>query len=176
MIKWGGHLVLWIGAGHLILGVALTAGAHADDWISGAMWGLGGSLTEPAAVEGAFWFSLGSFGLPLALCGAMVLWLDHRGDVPPAFLGWALLAWSLAAGALYEPAPWFIVWIAAGLLLAGARRARRNQSLGRSDANAGTARLFGETVRRDMGRAVRPGPCRVISNIGCDRVSGAPRG
>lgn len=127
MIKWSGHLLLWLGTVHLVLTLALTAPTHAADWLSGAAWGLNGSLSELPAVEGAFWVTVGSFGAPLVLCGALVLWLDRRGLTPPTFLGWGLLAWSLAGGALFEPAPWIALCIAAGLLTAGVRRAGRER-------------------------------------------------
>jgi hypothetical protein len=73
----------------------------------------------------AFWISVGGFGVPLLTLGCTVLWLERRGIVPPAFIGWAVLAWTIACTVILLPSPWILVVAGAVLYLAGVRRAQR---------------------------------------------------
>lgn len=123
MITWAGRIIVFLGAGHLLLGLALTAHRYADAWFGLRLWSSEEGVVEMSPTMGAFWMTTGSFGLPLILVGLIVLWLDRRGIVPPAFIAWTLGGWSLVSAVILEPAPWFLAWIAVGLLLAGARRA-----------------------------------------------------
>lgn len=125
MIKWAGRIMVLVGVAHLLLSLGFTVGTHAEAWLGGELWTTDGALDRMEPVEAAFWFSVGSFGLPLTVVGATVLWMHRRGIVPPAFIAWAIGAWSLVAGATVEPAPWIVATIAAGMLLAGVRRAAR---------------------------------------------------
>ena len=79
-------------------------------------------------VVAGFWFTTGSFGLPLLVVGLTVLWMDRHGIVPPSFIAWTIGAWSLIGGLMLEPAPWIGVWIGVGLLLAGTKKAARRQA------------------------------------------------
>lgn len=124
MITWAGRILLLLGAGHLLAGFVLTLPRHGGDWFSGALWGQGGDIMEMSQANSAFWLTGGSFGVPLVLLGGLVVWLDRRDIVPPAFLAVGLAVWSVFAAIVFEPAPWPVVWIAAGLLVAGARRGR----------------------------------------------------
>jgi hypothetical protein len=38
MIRWAGWLIVVIGVGHMLTGLALTAPHHVDAWFSGAVW------------------------------------------------------------------------------------------------------------------------------------------
>ncbi len=125
MIKWAGWLIVFLGAGHLVGGLALSAPEHADAWFDGTLWRSEEAVAEMGPVMGTFWLTTGSFAVPLVLTGVLLLWLDGRGIVPPAFVAWTLALWAAVAAAIFEPAPWLLAWIAAGLLLAGARRAAR---------------------------------------------------
>lgn len=61
------------------------------------------SLDPPAdriAVSEAFWFSPGSFGVPLALLGSLVTWSAWRGHPVPGAIGWGLVAWAVLLGLL----------------------------------------------------------------------------
>ncbi|MFB6568933.1 DUF6463 family protein [Streptomyces noursei] len=73
----------------------------------------------------AYWLSLESFGPPLILVGLTVLWLDRRGITPPAFVAWALGAWTVVDAVVLPLTPWPLIVLACALLLIGARRARR---------------------------------------------------
>ncbi|WP_432938830.1 DUF6463 family protein [Kribbella sp. CA-253562] len=57
------------------------------------------SADQLAAAE-AFWFSPGSFGVPLLLLGSLVTWLTRRGHRVPGWLGGGVVAWSLLIGLL----------------------------------------------------------------------------
>ncbi|MGV9410741.1 DUF6463 family protein [Nocardia sp. NPDC003693] len=121
MIKWAGYLIIFIGAGHMVSALALTAPEHADDWFSAAIWGE--SLADMSPANGAYWLTFGSFGIPQILIGLLVLWLDRRGIVPPTFLAWTIAANAIVCGVIFGPSPWPVDLVSAGLLLAGARRA-----------------------------------------------------
>ncbi|RRS00840.1 DUF6463 family protein [Glycomyces terrestris] len=123
MIKWAGWTLTLLGAGHLVLGFALVAPAHAAAWAGGDLWLPGGTITDMPAAAGGFWLTIGSFGVPLLLLGLTVLWLDRRGVTPPMFVAWGIGAWSVVAGLIFEPAPWIVVTLGAVLLGAGVRRA-----------------------------------------------------
>jgi hypothetical protein len=69
----------------------------------------------------AFWLTTGSFAAPLIMFGAMVLWLERQGLAPPRFMAWILVGWSAVAAVILEPAPWVLLTVAGGLLLAAAR-------------------------------------------------------
>ncbi|MFE0175990.1 DUF6463 family protein [Streptomyces sp. NPDC059002] len=125
MNKWAGWLVVLFGAAHTLLALTVEeAASHAGDWFSGELWGEDFTAMSPA--NSAYWFSLNSFGPPLVMLGALILWLDRRGVVPPRFIGWALVAWAvmdLVIGGL-SPAP--MILIAGVLILVGGRRAARS--------------------------------------------------
>lgn len=125
MIIWAGRLIVLLGAGHTLLGYLLTAPRHAGAWFGGRLWNPGEGMADMDPAMGAFWMTTGSFGIPLVLVGLTVLWLDRRDIVPPSFIGWTLGVWSVLGAVIFEPAPWPIGWVAAGLLIAGSRRAAR---------------------------------------------------
>ncbi|SDL23291.1 hypothetical protein SAMN05216298_3186 [Glycomyces sambucus] len=122
MTKWAGWIFTVLGALHLVLGFALLAPRHAGAWAGGDLWLPEGTLAEMSPASGAFWMTFGSFGAPLLALGLTVLWLERRGIVPPAFLAWIVGAWSVAAGLVFEPAPWIAATIGAVLLGAGTRK------------------------------------------------------
>ncbi|THV26770.1 DUF6463 family protein [Glycomyces paridis] len=128
MIAWAGRIFTVLGAAHLLLGLALLAPSHARTWFTGGLWMPEGTLAQMGPASGAFWMTFGSFGAPLLVLGLTVLWLRRKGITPPAFIGWTVGAWSVAAGLVFEPAPWIAVTVAAGLLVAGTRRAARTPS------------------------------------------------
>lgn len=125
MIKWAGWIFTVLATAHLLLAFAFVGPHHADAWLGGELWMPEGTIAEMPAAVGGFWLSVGSFGLPLLVVGQTVLWMHRRGITPPAFIGWAVGAWSVVGGLIFEPAPWIVVTIGAGLLLAGVKRAAR---------------------------------------------------
>lgn len=103
------------------------AAGHADAWFSGELWGE--ELSDMSPAMSAYWLSVNSFGPPVILIGLTVLWLTHRGITPPSFIAWSLGTWVVVDTLLSGPGvgQGLIILVASGLLLAGARRARRPQ-------------------------------------------------
>jgi hypothetical protein len=128
MIRWAGGIFTVLGAAHLVLGLALLAPHHARAWATGELWLPEGALAEMSPAAGGFWMTVGSFGAPLLALGLTVLWLHRRGIAPPAFIGWIVLAWSVTAALVFEPAPWIAAVVGAVLLLAGTRRERAQRA------------------------------------------------
>jgi hypothetical protein len=79
------------------------------------------------AVAEAFWFSPGSFGVPLLLLGCLVTWLARRGQRVPGLLGCGVLAWAVLLGLLggFDAGTMTILLVGV-LLVAGDRQARAN--------------------------------------------------
>jgi hypothetical protein len=125
MIKWAGRIFVIIGIGHTVLSLALTAPSHAATWFSGALWRPGEGVIEMSPGMAAYWLSVGGFGVPLLTLGFTVLWMDRRGIVPPAFAGWAILAWTVVDTVILLPSPWVVVVAGSVLYLVGVRRAER---------------------------------------------------
>ncbi|WP_448950212.1 DUF6463 family protein [Labrys neptuniae] len=121
MIKLSGWLIIFFGAVHTAAALTVEGAAwHLGTWFSGALWGE--DFTKMSPAHSALWFSLDSFGIPLALVGATVLWLDRRGITPPAFIAWSLGVWTLATAVILLPTPWPILLLGDILLLIGIRR------------------------------------------------------
>jgi hypothetical protein len=124
MIKWAGQLIVFFGTAHT-LGALTAEGAarHAGAWFSRELWGEDLATMSPAM--SAYWLSVNSFGPPLILIGLTVLWLDRRDITPPSFIAWSLGIWAVVDPILSGPGigQGLIILVAAGLLLAGARRA-----------------------------------------------------
>ena len=129
LITWAGRLIVFYGAAHT-LGALTAEGAarHAPAWFSGQLWGEDLAAMTPAM--SAYWLSVSSFGPPMILLGLTVLWLARRGITPPSFLAWALGGWTVLDTAVTGPGVGqnLILLVAAGLLVAGARRAAGRDS------------------------------------------------
>jgi hypothetical protein len=127
IVRWAGYLIVFIGVGHMISALALTAPEHADAWFSRAIWDE--DLGAMSSAHGAYWLTFGSFGIPQIVIGLLVLWLDRRGLVPPTFIAWTLAANAVLCGVIFGPAPWPVDLVSAGLLLAAGRRAKKGQPM-----------------------------------------------
>lgn len=79
---------------------------------------------ENRAYSEAFWVGPGSFGVPVLVIGAFVLWAARRGERVPAPFGWALAAWGSGLVVLLPRSPaWALAVV--GVLLVLAARTRR---------------------------------------------------
>jgi hypothetical protein len=125
MIKWAGRIFVFIGLGHTILSLALVAPSHVATWFGGGLWRPDEGVISMSPAMAAYWLSVGGFGVPLLTLGFTVLWMDRRGIVPPAFVGWAILAWTVVTTVILLPSPWIVVVAGSVLYLVGVRRATR---------------------------------------------------
>lgn len=123
MIKWAGWIITLAGVGHTLGSLIETVPGHVGTWFSGPLWSEG-DYVEWSDAAAAFWYSVFSFGPPLLVIGLTVLWLDRRGITPPPFIAWAMATWVIVTFVASGPSPLPVLVVAAGLLLAGARRAR----------------------------------------------------
>jgi hypothetical protein len=127
MIKWSGRIFVFLGTAHMVLSLAMAAPDRAAAWFGAELWRPEGGFTEMNPTMGAYWFTFGSFGVPLLSLGVAVLWMHRRGVVPPEFLGWILLAWTLVNMVILLPSPWIVGVAASVLYLVGVRRAARDE-------------------------------------------------
>ena len=127
MIKWAGRIIVLCGVAHLLGALWMTAPRYAAGWFGGALWQERTHnqihLVEMSHSTAAFWFTVYCFSVPLILVGLTVLWLERRGITPPTFIEWTVAAWTIVGEVLSGPSPLVLLLLAAGLLLAGARRA-----------------------------------------------------
>lgn len=125
MIKWAGWIITLCGIGHTVGSLVETAPDNARAWFDGSLWSGGGDYTDWSGPVASFWYTLYSFGPPLLLIGVTVLWMERRGITPPPFIAWAVATWVIVTFVASGPSPLPLLLVAAGLLLAGARRAER---------------------------------------------------
>ena len=127
---WGGLLALCGGLFHTVAAVSMRQEA----WAQIVDEGFFNTVSlEPSAdrlaVAEAFWFSLGSFGVPLLLLGSLVTWLTRRGVRVPGWLGWGVAGWASLIGLVGGfDAGTFILLSIGVLLVVGAWTARRAPS------------------------------------------------
>jgi hypothetical protein len=122
-----------------MLGALAGEGAarHAGAWFSGELWGQ--SLADMSPAMSAYWLSVNSFAPGLILVGLTVLWLNRRGITPPRFLAWSMALWVVVGTLIAGPGIGrdVILLVAAGLLLAGAHAARRDDRAPSDPAHGG---------------------------------------
>lgn len=106
----------------LVLGAdalaAVPGWLHLDLWTF-EHWGAAVDQRQDLLLSGfAFWSTIGSFAVPAMVLGFLLLWLDRRGIVPPAFTGWVLLGWTAITTMLMLPSGFPVaVLVALGLVL-----------------------------------------------------------
>ena len=112
-----------IGIIHMLV-LGADAIVEVPGWLSLNLWtfehwgAAAGQRTELVLSGFGFWSTIGSFAIPAIVLGFLLLWLDGRGIVPPAFVGWALLGWTALSTALMLPSGFPVaVLVAAGLVL-----------------------------------------------------------
>lgn len=144
---WGGALIAVYGTAHT-LGALFVLGAvrHAGTWTSGKLWAE--DLTDMSPAMSAYWLSVASFGPPLILVGATVLWLNRRGITPPSFIAWVVLAWLVLDIMLAGPGVGQGIILLAGtaLLLLAAQRAKRRDRVAVAGWPAGQTRASSSRI------------------------------
>ena len=126
----GRRILTFLATAHLVITTALSH-AHLSAFLHGDLWLPAHGLSDLSPELGAYWLTIGSFGLPLLLLGAIVASTGRAGRTVPAYTGWGLVAWTLVGSLILEPTPMILVLIPAGMLIVARRRA--------SDGTASTA-------------------------------------
>jgi Family of unknown function (DUF6463) len=127
----GGLLAVFGGVLHLVASTLMRR----DVWDQIVDEGFVSTVTlDPSADELAFaeayWFSPGSFGVPLLLLGGLVAWLARRGQLVPGLLGCGVVAWAVLLGLLGGfDAGTMLILLVGVLLVAGDRQARANHAV-----------------------------------------------
>ncbi|WP_409493636.1 DUF6463 family protein [Amycolatopsis sp. cmx-11-12] len=98
---WGGLLAVCGGLFHTVV----AASMRHEVWARILDEGFFGTVSlDPSpdrlAMAEAFWFSPGSFGVPLLLLGCLVVRLTRRGERVPGWLGWGIALWAVLIGLL----------------------------------------------------------------------------
>jgi hypothetical protein len=120
-VVWAGRILVAQGVLHLLI-TGWVSRTHIGGWLAGSAWLPHGGLSEMSPAVGAFWLTLGSFGLPQILLGGLVTGLGRAGGTPPAYVGWGLAVWGVVCAAAFEPSPFLTVLIPAVMLLRAGRR------------------------------------------------------
>jgi Family of unknown function (DUF6463) len=135
LTKAGGWIALAFGAIHVI--VAPLEGRSRDLWsdVVGEGWWNTFTLDEPttlAELDRAerFWVTLGSWGVPLLVLGAYIVWSTRQGHRVPAWIGWIILAWGLIFATALPASPGWVLPAIGGLIVLGDRRRSRATPLG----------------------------------------------
>ena len=123
--RWAGWIMVVQGGAHIAL-LGSAARVHMSDWLHGVVWANPGPKPhDPGEVtQGAayFWAGPGSFGVPVLLTGALIVWLSRRHLPVPAFVGWGYAAWGLVCAAIAGPGtPFLTAVVPAGLIVAAGR-------------------------------------------------------
>lgn len=118
MLYASGGLLIFTGFGHLLLATRGTWRYWAS--IVSAGW-RNSVILEPRSEHErdhslAYWATAGSFAFPLALIGALVIWLAADGREPPVWLGSAVLAYGVFTSTIATKGGFWLV-VASGVLL-----------------------------------------------------------
>ncbi|GLQ11305.1 hypothetical protein GCM10007913_32370 [Devosia yakushimensis] len=128
-LKWAGYTMVGIGILHLVV-LGLDVVPLLGDWLRGALWTpahwqpLASQAPELLIGNAAFHSTIGSFAGPVIVFGFLLLWMERRAIVPPAFLGWGLGVWAAIAALVMEPSGYPLGLIPAVLIVLAARSAR----------------------------------------------------
>ncbi len=119
LAAWGGLLAVCGGLFHTVAAALMRQ----DVWAQIVDEGFFNTVTlvpsaDRLAVAEAFWFSVGSFGVPLLLLGALVTWSTRRGERVPGWLGCGVAAWAVLIGLLGGFDTGTIILLSIGVLLA----------------------------------------------------------
>ncbi len=85
-----------------------------------------GNVPAAADKEMFFWFVL--WGVYTFVLGQLLSWMEQRGQRPPAYLGWELIAINLIAAALLPKGGFWLVLIPSYLIIRESRRRDQSRS------------------------------------------------
>lgn len=128
LTAWGGGLAVCGGVLHTVVAALMRR----DAWEQIIQEGFFNTVTiapspDQLAAAEAFWFSPGSFGVPLFLLGSLVLWTHRQGLRVPGWIGAALVAWAALLGLLsgFDVGTMTLILIGALLSLGGRQAHKR---------------------------------------------------
>ncbi|MGL4238621.1 DUF6463 family protein [Tabrizicola sp.] len=116
---------------HMIV-LGYDAANHAASAVKGDLWTwehwgpVAGQRPDLVLTGFAFWSTIGSFAVPLGVLGALILWMDRQGIRVPAFVGFALLAWTALSTILMPPSGFPVALLVAAALCLALTRGHRN--------------------------------------------------
>lgn len=122
-----------IGILHMVV-LGLDALAHVPGWLRLRLWTAEhwkpflAQSPDILASNAAFWSTVGSFAIPVIIIGALVIRLDERKIEIPAFVGWGLLVWAVAASLIIETSGFPLAAAIALCLIVGVRRRNRRMA------------------------------------------------
>jgi Family of unknown function (DUF6463) len=125
LTKAGGWIALAFGAIHVIV-APLESGDVWSQVVRDGWWNTF-TLDEPTTLaqferSETFWNTLGSWGVPLLVLGAYIVWSTRQGQRVPAWIGWIILAWGLIFATALPASPGWVLPVIGGLLVLGDRR------------------------------------------------------
>lgn len=123
----------WIAVAFGVVHTVVAPWDYRDYWETIVDEGPWQTLTldhDPGAMgyNEAFWIGPGSFGVPVLLFGAFVVWINRRGERVPTGFGWALTVWAAFLCAVMPSSPAWALLLA-GVLLVIAPRTRGSATL-----------------------------------------------
>jgi hypothetical protein len=127
MVIWAGRIMVIQGVVHLVATGILSL-RHIPAWLRGDLWLPRGGLTQLAPATGAYWLTVGSFGLPLLLLGGVLVSVGRLGRAAPAYVGWALGLWGIVGSLILAPSPLVTALVPAIMIIIAARRADRESA------------------------------------------------
>jgi Family of unknown function (DUF6463) len=130
LTKTSGWIALLFGAVHVV--VAPLESQRRDVWSQVLEDGWWNTFTLDKATTLAqfersetFWVTLGSWGVPLLVLGAYIVWSTNQGYRVPAWLGWIMVAWGLIFATALPASPGWLLPLIGGLIVLGDRRCSR---------------------------------------------------
>jgi hypothetical protein len=131
LVIWAGLIMILQGVLHGV-GALIANGDHWPTWLAG---GVSSDLASQVPSVAAFWLSWGSFGLPLALLGAVLTGLGRAGRVPPLYVPITFMIWGVLGG-LMAPSPLLTALIPGTLLLMAAKSSPRRHTAAKGEVSA----------------------------------------
>jgi hypothetical protein len=127
-----GWTALAFGTAHMLITPFDTrrtwAAVLSDGWWNTFTLNVSTTFGEAKHAE-AFWLTLGSFGVPMILTGALVVRAARRGERVPEAIGWATLGWGVVLATALPVSPGWALPVIGTLIVAGDRLRKKDPAL-----------------------------------------------
>jgi hypothetical protein len=133
----GGWLAIAGSVIHLSLSTTTRMGVW-EEIVAAGWWStitMKGTADQLQRAE-AFWFSPGSFAVPLLILGILAVWSGRSGQRVPGILGWMLVVWGVLLASLMPISGAWAIMTVGILFVAGDRARERGTAAIRADASA----------------------------------------